>query len=283
MPRRDTRRGDTVNRIALALATALALAGCTRDIRPETLERTGAWEGAGVARGRALLAKAEAAHGGRAAFEAYDVMTVELHDVWTGLARLANPWPEAEVRVRMDIARARLTIRAEFLEGDDAGVRWGLAEGRAWTAAPGGAVDRAPDDDVRFILAALQYLLELPFRIGEAPVIVDAGPETVGGRTYDRVFATWDGPEPSTDHDQYVVYIDRETGRVEKVHFTVRAFARFVESTIHYDDFREVGGLLLPHRLRMTDTPTEPPADAARRLTIERIDLDRVPVTDLAP
>lgn len=258
----------------LAFTLTLLAAGCTRDLRPDTL--SGSPSPAAAERGRALLARAEAAHGGRAAYEAHRVLTVAFRDVWQGIARLVNPWPEASVHVRMDIARGPLTVRATFLEGDPKDERWLVVDGRPRVVAADGATDDAPDDDVRFILAALQYFFQFPFRIGEASIVMDAGPETVRGRTYDRVFATWERLEPDTAHDQFLVYLEQDTGQVAMIHFTVRDLARFAESTMHFQSLRPVAGMLLPHRLVLTDTPADAPDDWLRVLTVEAMAADTV-------
>lgn len=71
------------------------------------------------------------------------------------------------------------------------------------------------------------------------------GEEQIDGVTYQKVFATWFDPRPANDHDQIVFYINADSHRLEKLHYTCRDSGfGFFSATIHYQDYKNVNGIL---------------------------------------
>jgi hypothetical protein len=87
---------------------------------------------------------------------------------------------------------------------------------------------------VSFYLPAIQYFAELPFRILVAPIVTYMGQDAL--RSCDKVFATWERPEPHGEHDQYILWINRETQLIELAQYTVRDQFKFIKATILYED-----------------------------------------------
>lgn len=208
------------------------------------------------ARGRALL-EAAAKRQGYDAWLEHETFEVIGLDRW----RRILWWPQSEQRLRVQLLTGTFTSRVELLDGPAAGEYWGI---QSWAPyrqkAAGSEVEflDEPNGTHEFYLPTLHYLAELPFRLLEASVVIDAGPASVDGTEYHRVFASWGTPEPNEKVDQYVVWIGRRSGLVEKAHFTLRDFPAYrpVEqraalvassvSTIHYEDFREIDGVAVP-------------------------------------
>ena len=130
---------------------------------------------------------------------------------------------------------------------------------------------------------ALQYFAELPYRLSQASVIRDAGPERLGDVEYQRVFVTWNDTQPRSEFDQYLAYIHPETRRIDKVHFTVREQFRFVTGTMHFADFREVDGLVFPFRQTLTETPDDDVTDFLHEITVKEVRFGRVDRHALQP
>lgn len=261
------------------LTLAMALGACTADIRPDdavlgTAEQT---------RGRALLERAFVAHGGEA-WTAHETASLTFRDTWQGLlGRLGNPWPERIVYVRMDVQVAGADLRARFLEGALEGTTWGIQGPTRWTATAAQRPRPTDDELGDFVMPALHYLAELPIRSRQMPLVTALPDREIRGVRYHRVLATWDTFEPN-DSDQYIFYIDPETGRVAKSHFTIRAFAGFATSTVHYDDYRAIDGALVAHRLTLTDAPEDDPSDAwFHQVVVEEASFDTVPLIALRP
>jgi hypothetical protein len=248
--------------LALTLGTGHA------DLRNEAVRRAGPDS---ERRGRELLEGLAERHG-LAAWRRHTTMEVLATDSWPG----GGPWwPEATQRFRTQALLGTFTSRAELLDGRGRGVVWGI---QAWACYKGKSSDVAPtflsepDRAITFYLPTLQYFNELPFRLRSAPIVRDAGEARHRGRAYERVFVTWGGPEPRAEHDQYVLWIDRETGLLSKVRYTLRdgvawmppvqatLFRSVMVGTMHYEGYREVQGVMVPH----VQTVVLPPPELSR-------------------
>ena len=88
----------------------------------------------------------------------------------------------------------------------------------------------------------------------EAPIISYAGEASFRGQAYDLVFCTWQSPEPHMEHDQYVVWINKETSLLEFAQFTIRDSYlkapgyKKIGGAIEFTDLREIEGIRIPHQ-----------------------------------
>lgn len=232
------------------------------DLRPEGLDEISPQV---AQRGRSLLHAAWQRQGGDA-WRRHSTLSMTGTDLW----REPGPWwPHQNQRVRLLQLLGTFTSRAELLDGPEAGAVWGLQSWRPYKISPGGDGPGGDgpafldsDPPIEFYLPTLQYFNELPFRLADAPIVADLGPADLHGITYDRVFVTWGSPEPAAEVDHYVLWIDRASGLVTKAHYTVRDAATMpfvpeeqrlimragAAGTIHFSDFRTVGGVELPFR-----------------------------------
>jgi len=276
MLRRDntlsrTRRGVRVlSGLAVGLGLLVAVAAVWlatagyADLRTEPILRRGL-DPKLVARGRRLLDMAARAHG-LEAFRRHDTFESVATDSW----RSDGPWwPENPQRFRAQRRLGTFTSRVELIGGPGAGEIWGI---QSWAAykAKGGAPPRfAPDRAIEFYLPTLQYFDELPFRMLDAPIALDAGEGRYLGSSYDRVFVTWGSPEPHAEHDQYVLWIDPDTRLIAAVRYTLRdavpmstpllrpVMKVFAAGTIHFRDYRRVDGVMVAFEQTVTLAPPE--------------------------
>lgn len=270
-------------------ASVVLTTGCLADIRPEilaTLDTDNPPSAAALSRGRLLLEGAANKHG-LAAWKRYHTTSVRVTDNWYGtIARMLSPWPAADVRFDISFANGKSAVRAEFvqLEADEdseqlAGLVWGVQNWKVYEQPKGGSAEFVDNNDIRFILPTVQYFISLPFRLIEAPIVVDAGSTTIAGTDYDRVLVTWDSVEANDEYDQYVVYIDKSTGLIDKVEYTVREIMSFITGTMHYGDFRNVGGVTVGFDQTVTSSPTD--ADPMHRMTLTDLAYDRTLTSSL--
>jgi hypothetical protein len=91
--------------------------------------------------------------------------------------------------------------------------------------------------------------IESAFRLGTAAIVADIGEARDGGETYDRVFATWGSVEAHMEHDQYIVWVNRDSGLIDRFEYTVRDFGGVAAGVTHYSDYRRIDGVMIPHRL----------------------------------
>ncbi len=231
--------------IALLLALGCSAAGCLANIRPDSLADLPPSADA-ESRGRAILDRSAEAYGATAAMKAGRI-EFEMTDQWRGMAAMmANPWPSKQANLQMNYRIGSFDARATFLDGKREGQAWGLQSWKTYEIGADGTAEFKKNKDAEFILAALHYQFEFPIRAREAELVAYGGQETINGKTYDLVFVTWSSYAPHIEHDQYVAYINPENGRLEKLAHTIRAFARFATSVVHFSDFQTFDGVTIP-------------------------------------
>ncbi len=289
VPPRGNRRRLWRRFLIACVLLVLALAGFAifqlfrlADIRPSELAGTGV-TAEKEQRGRELLSRLEDAHGGYLAWNNRRGAQVELRDHWSGaMMRFAvMPWTQSGLLMRSTMLRGRDASRLEFLEGEDAGTTWGIQNWMTYRAGPGGAPAFEDDDTIRFWLPTFQYFFEAPFRLREGAVVADAGPATVAGVSYHRVFISWGGAEPRPKIDQYLAWIDPASGRLEYLEYTVRDMMPGVVGCMHYRDYRQVEDLWIAMTMAVVEGPGGP--DALHRYELEDVRLEDVPRDLLVP
>ena len=87
-------------------------------------------------------------------------------------------------------------------------------------------------------------------RILDAEIIKYAGETEFEGQMYDLVFATWGKEENHKEHDQYLIYINQETGFIDLMQVTINDFflpmpGNMKDATICTERL-EVDGIQLP-------------------------------------
>ncbi len=253
---------------ALVFAVAGGCAGCLSDLRPAQLQTSGVTEDA-QRRGREILARAAQSHGGIDAWRQHRTARFTVEDTWPSaiMRAVAMPWSASAERMRITGLLGRDALRLEFLEGDHRGEQWGIQNWVTYKVDPGGAVYPYEDGDIWFWLPTIEYFFELPFRVGDATIVAHAGERQVGAQTYDLVFVSWGQPEPQSDIDQYVVWVDRDTGLVSHVQYTIRDMAGFMVGNIAYSDVREVQGIKVAHRMIIGPEP-EAGGDVIHAMTL---------------
>lgn len=283
---------------ALAVLAALAFAAGSlwnwADLRPPALQDGSA---DATREGRELLERLAARHG-LEAWRRHATMEVVATDLW----RQGGWWPAPRQRFRSQSLLGTFTSRVELLDGPRAGEIRGLQSWTAYRREPGSAdvaiVEPAPE--ITFYLPTLQYFSELPFRLLEADIVLHGGGADHRGRAYELLFATWGAPEPGPEHDQYVLWIGRDSGLVEMVRYTVRDLAPMASGlarrmmravgagTIHFDDYREIDGVMVPFAqtvvLQEPALTSHPIGESfLHRLEIEMADFDSVSRQALLP
>lgn len=239
-----------------ALPLALILFACSpADIRPDSIKD--GYTDADAAKGRALLARAMAAHGGLAAWKAHRTAQVTLTDDWPNFLVRAMflPWPENKAPITFHYLLGTNDSRGEFLEGSRKGEIWGIQDWVTYTQKPGAKIVFAKDKNITFYLPTYQYFFELPFQLPRAGIVIDAGEDTLAGRTYDVVFISWNTDAPQAGIDQYLAYISRETGLIDYLRYTVRDQFSFIVGNMQFTDYRDVQGIKVPFRQTVVADP----------------------------
>jgi hypothetical protein len=245
--------------------------GCTVDLRPDPVRESGITP-AEAERGRALLAELSKAHGGLERWRGHRTARVVLRDTWPSAMwrALAMPWEANGQSLELTTRLGTDDSRIRFAEPPEKDTVWGVQNWATYIAEPGEEPTFVDDDNVKFWVPTMTYFFEAPFRLHEADVVTAMDPVEIDGATYDRVFLSWGQAAPRDDIDQYVVWIDRTTGRLAFLSYTVRDIMDSAQGLMHYSDYREVDGIWVAYAMAVVDAPdTLEPG-------LHRIDLDTV-------
>ena len=265
--------------VLIAGYVVVASACSTADLRSDELRKNGLTDET-VTRGRALLEKAAREHG-LSAWRSHRTLEIVARDTWAGGWIAQGWWPQLSQQFRMQMAVGTFTSRVELIGGPAAGEIWGVQSWRGYRKPGSGEPHEESEADVlTFYLPTLHYFTELPFRLLEADVAAYAGSRSHRGKIYDLVLVTWNELRPQLTVDQYLLWIDRSSGRIEKCRYTLRDAFDWAAGTIHFEDFRNVGGIEIPFEQTVTLEPvadTEYPLSEHffHRLVIEEAAFDR--------
>lgn len=114
--------------------------------------------------------------------------------------------------------------KVEYLKGRKKGDYHGIQSWHSYRSVNGKPIEFKKDKRRSWGLASYHYLIEAPYRLLNAPIIKYAGTKRKYGKEYDLVFATWGSEEANKNHDQWIIYINRETKFVELCQLTIRDF-----------------------------------------------------------
>ncbi len=230
----------------LFLTALLLLPACAvQDIRPDTAAIH--WN---ESRGRELLEKAARIHG-ESYWKTLETYEISLEDRYFGFwGKLASPFPKNSTLMRLQYIPQTFTGRAIFGEGKWEGKIWGLQSWKTYTLSPRGRFRIENSASIAFHLSAYQYFIEFPFRIKEADIVAYIGEKMDNQIKYQRVFATWETAKAKKSHDQYIIWINAQTGRIEKLEYTIRDLHKSLRATARFRDFRRIGGgWLIPEKV----------------------------------
>jgi hypothetical protein len=235
----------------------ITLWGCGAvDLRSDSLAAQGLSEPQRQ-RGRQLLERMTQAHGGLERFKRHGSAQVVLRDTWPNplVSSLTSPWARGSQRLRQSMILGEETSQVELLDGPRAGWHLGIQRWATYRISPWDVCAFEDDPELRFWLPTLQYFMEAPWRLREATVVSWMGERQIQGRAYDLVFLSWGTDAPQALVDQYVAWVDRETGRLRWLQYTVRDFGPMIAGTMSYEVYERVQGMLWPKKMQTVGEP----------------------------
>lgn len=266
------------------------LSGCMADIRTPLIEEQGIMS-IHETKGKLLLEKAWKKQG-LDRLEDHQTYTVKARDVWKGLmGKMGKPWPDAGIDLELKYAVGTFDSQVNFLSGKRKGVVAGLQSWNYYEQEPGAdLIFMAYDERIGFGLSAYQYFFELLDRLKKAPIISYAGEKEFRGQHYDQVFVSWETPAPHQQHDQYVLWINRESGLLDYAVYTLRdnylklPGSKAFYGSIQYKDWRSVAGILIPHtQLVYLNSPKKKEKKHLHQLQVEEFTFDNFSLETLYP
>ena len=246
LQRRKHRENPTSVASILGIALLVpVLSGCSpADLRTPLLH-TAKSDQSLINKGRDLLNRVAESHG-LSAWNTFHTQEIILNDVW----QAEGFWPAADQQLSLKSILGTFTAQATLLDGPKAGEQFGIQSWRPYHKDTAGTLSFEPAQEdptaQTFYIPSLQYFNELPFRMLNADLVAYAGERVYRERTYDLLFVTWGSFEPNMLHDQYMLWIDRETHRIAMCQYTLREAGPVFTGTIHFGDYREVQGVFFP-------------------------------------
>jgi hypothetical protein len=274
---------------AFTALVAISLQSCAiADLRTEELKNQN-YQKSDEDKGRAILKAAWKAQGmdQLQQFETYEVIA---QDHWKGmLGAMGNVWPVNQTSMRMRFAVGTFDSQVEVLEGKKEGF---LAGQQSWNyyEKEDGKIEfkEKLDKRISFGLSAYQYFFELTDRLMRAPIVVYAGETEFEGKKYDMVLASWETIEPHKGHDQYRLWINKETKMLDVVENTVRANylpgAQHLYGSTQMKDYRKINGIYIPFELTVDlNEPSKKETKYVHRLTVKEFQFDTFDKSVLYP
>ncbi|MGX1929614.1 hypothetical protein [Flagellimonas sp. 2504JD4-2] len=174
-------------------------------------------------------------------------------DNWRGLYALVNPFPKDNELMELRFRPKSFDGQFNYLETNNANI-YGVQSFNCYNIKRDGEIKFKNKKRIAFTLPAIQYFFELPLRLRDAPILKYAGSQEFENKTYDLVFATWDRLEPHKEHDQYLLYFDKETGDLCFASYTVRGIylpaPKNTFGSIRFSGLRKnQDGILYPNKL----------------------------------
>ena len=263
----------SAGRRALLCAALMASVGAScglADLRPQSLRALEQPSPGQVEQGRQALKRMEQAHGTKAAWMALQTSEHVLIDDWPGLVERNTfmPWSQNPTTLRLTMRHGQDEGRLEFLSGAEQGQSWGIQQWATYVVERDGLPTFKAHEDAWFYIPTMIYFIEAPMRLGEAEHVAHLGQHMRQGRAYERVFLTWRSAKPRGDVDQYIAWIDAQTGLLSALEFTARDVAGFAQGAALYEGWHEVRGVQTPRVITIT-SGVDSPTDVTHRLSVK--------------
>lgn len=238
------------NIISLILFS-LIVTSCLTDLRTE-FNKTDGYSESNQQKGRGLLESSLEVVGMKK-LNACNSYTVKFSDEFMNFTgAFANPYKNKYNQFEIGYEPKTVNGAMTFLNGKEKGKHFGLNNGESFEVVDGFRT-RGDSDDKRtkFWLPTYQYFIEFPLRILEADKISYAGSQVYNDKEYDLVLASWSQFEPQKKIDQYLIWISKETGRIEILQYTIRDYYGFIKGVTFMEDYKSFGGIQFPTSMRV--------------------------------
>ncbi|MFK8007412.1 MAG: hypothetical protein AB8H03_13620 [Saprospiraceae bacterium] len=235
----------------LLIFSFLFLQSCMADLRTKTIKQEGITI-ENTKKGKAVLDRSWKAQGFDK-IKNHQVYSFKGKDTWKGmLGRVGKVWPNRKTEMNFKYEVGTFDGQVAFLDGKRKGEYAGLQN---WNYYEIDDEDKAqfqkPNKRIKFGLAAYQYFTEMIDRLRSAPIINYAGEKEFKGKKYDLVFVTWNTEKPHQEADQYIAWINKETGLMDYTQYTLRESylkapgSKAIAGAVEYGDYREVDSILI--------------------------------------
>ena len=235
----------------LLIFSFLFLQSCMADLRTKSIKKEGITI-ENTKKGKAILERSWKAQGFDK-IKNHQVYSFNGKDTWKGmLGRVGKVWPNRKTEMKFKYEVGTFDGQVTFLDGKRKGEISGLQNWNYYEIDDKNQTQfLKPNKRIKFGLAAYQYFTEMIDRLKSAPIISYAGEKKFKGKKYDLVFVTWNTEKPHQAADQYIAWINQETGLMDYTQYTLRESylkapgSKAIAGAVEYGDYRNVDGILI--------------------------------------
>lgn len=269
------------------LFVIIFFSSCISSVTNKTIKKDGL---ANKTLAKQILNEAWKAHGYDRIDSQY-VYEVTAEDHWKGLTgKFGKLWPKQKQEMKFQFAFGTFDSRVTFLNGKKEGDIRGLQAWEYYEIKKGDSIPqfrKKAHKKSAFGLAAFHYFFELLDRLKKVDLIAYGGTKEFNGKTYDLVFVTWGKLKTHGKHDQYMLWINKETKMMDYVHFTVHD-TNFPGNTItgsnEFTSFKNIGGVKIPfEQIIYIGSPKKNQAKYLHKLTVSDFKFNTFKKTVLYP
>jgi hypothetical protein len=254
--RRSSRPRTSPSHAVLFTLALVALAGC--ESSREAVPRNPVERHLVRQRGRAIVERAAAAHGGWETWRAKHDVSFRFVDQWSNAAgRMVRPWPvqvaRGELQSLIGTGYGRVTIG-----GKDGEVTYALGPAGPWALRGTRPSQDATDfATARSTIPAYLFLFEMPFSFLAQDAVqhyMGVRPAPPGGPVHE-VLVTYPWYVGDRSRDWYVARFDTATMRLRSVTYTASTWGpSMFEYTDDLGGYKQVDSLWIPteHKVRMS-------------------------------
>lgn len=199
-------------------------------------------------------------------------MKVNASDIWeSSFIRWMTPLSENAQKFRASLSLYHQDIDYTFLNGQKKGQTIGF-DGQSYEYI-GTQKNYKDSTAISLYLESLQSYFEWNQTLLRKSTLTILGMKEIKKIPYWVVYAT-EGPTKELDkYDQYLIYINIRSGRIDYIEFTMRKLMKAYKGVIHYQNYKVVQGILMPFWIGVADSITQPEFD--HYFVVESIEFDR--------
>ncbi len=195
-----------------------------------------------------LLQKMEEAYGLKT-WNSIEAYSIDFEDEFYGfMGKQANPFDAKNISFKLSYIPGAFDGRLDFILNTKARNSWGIQDWNTYVLTDSELIFKNKRD-ITFWLPTYQYFIEFPIRIQTATAKSYIGDSIIEGKDCSGVIVSWNTLEPQRKIDQYLVWLSKETNRIDKLEYTISEEYRFLTESVLYQDYKDYNGIILPSSL----------------------------------
>jgi hypothetical protein len=125
---------------------------------------------------------------------------------------------------------------------------------------------------IRMYLRPLFNYVYWSHRITNQKIQIYLGDTIISHSTYSRVYVS-PVSELSDSQNQYIIYINKTTGNIDFIEFTLRELLRTYKGVLRYKSYRKIEGIPIPFEIEIADSITS--TDFVHKLVFSNIHIKK--------